>query len=1372
MATRTTATQVASVALLAMLLALGAFAFPPAQTPRSVDLNGAWRLQAAKSVDAAPAADGWQPMNLPGQAPGDLSAIWIERELETPAAWAGSRWVLRCELLEQPATVFVDGVRVGVFEPPGDALDLTAGIRPGARQTIRLFVARDAQPRLRGVFEWAGSGSLGVTGSLRLDALAPQLAVVDAFLMPSVRQKVLHARVDFHAVADRTDVTLSAHVAGQDGQPVHTFSTTVATVPAGESTQAVRFPWDDPVLWELDRPYLYTIRMTATAKDGAVLDTWGPESFGFREFWVDGREMMLNGHPCRFRLLWHWGVGDNNVAFFQGIGMNAIEIQPRNRPWFSVWGRHDEIDALADVLDHHGMALIAPLKSVEGFDPAWPDPRTEPYYTRACRMEISRYKKHPSLFVWNLGMNICVPRDHWMPPSIGQALTPEEEKVPVYTLLGRAAGIVQKLDPTRSVLSHADGNTTPIATANVYLNLIPLQEREEWLSAWGTSGKKPFSAVEFGPPYFANFWHKGAPDPQYTEYSAVFLGDEAYRMEGSNYVAQVAQMTLSNPSGHGGNHGIAGRDTAFFPVVTAFVRRTTRAWRTWGQNGGNHPWMWNVGFGGEPSGPMGCFFYTHLTGSDDELRRRPPWANPYYDVYRETQQPLLVYLGGPAARFTAKDHAFFPGETMEKQVVAVWDAGWPTAVTVEWEATLSGARIAGGTLLLSLTPAEIRKVPITFALPALDQRANGEIRLKVTQDGREFSTDLFRFQVIPRPTQAAARTVLLWDPAGDSDWVRACGVTAAVWQPGQPLNATDLLIIGRNALSGVPTLPFTADDLNRGLTVIVLEQQRDALRRFGFRAEETVSRRLFARRPNHPLLRGLEPADLADWRGSATLVPDVTPLDLNPARPRCMHWGNYGAVASVLIETPHHGAFTPIVDGEFDLRYTPLLEWRCGAGRVLFSQFDLTARVGTDPVASTLAHNLVDIARTPTRPANRQAVYIGGPQGQAFVARLQLDVDLKGSVRRLPLDAVVILGEVAATDARTTRRALDRFVESGGCVLSLPKTQTALDALLPFTVGTQRRSAHRVDDAASVIATIGDGLGPADLHWRDFGTFDLFTAAGQPPGARVLGQGFFLQVPQGKGRWLLSQVDPQPFEDAVAGTVSLLAEWPEPGYSNDGSRKADLPKPWLRLTRQRIDRLYAQLIANLGVDSSPALVRRMMTCVADPELRPPAAWQVSGPIRCSDRPVDPEPEWRAAHTNELSTVAWQEAPGGWTPSIPYRDDDFGCAYYARTIMTSSLDHEVEVPVRYKASFHTSATVWFNGRRLADLGPNRWCPRLATESVVTLKPGRNELLIRCGRTEIQAAVQDAPDVRLGPAGADLLYRDPVRFGDDPYAWFPW
>jgi beta-galactosidase len=79
---------------------------------------------------------------------------------------------------------------------------------------------------------------------------------------------------------------------------------------------------------------------------------------------------------------------------------------------------------------------------------------------------------------------------------------------------------------------------------------------------------------------------------------------------------------------------------------------------------------------------------------------------------------------------------------------------------------------------------------------------------------------------------------------------------------------------------------------------------------------------------------------------------------------RAWRRGNQGNVASVLIEKPARGDFLPIVDGGFSLQYSPLLEYREGAGLVLFCQLDVTARTERDPAAERLAANLLDYLST------------------------------------------------------------------------------------------------------------------------------------------------------------------------------------------------------------------------------------------------------------------------------------------------------------------------------------------------------------------------------------------------------------------------
>ena len=1374
-------------------------AAPPPATTRpslSLDLNGVWRAQPGTTQDKAPDAQAWGTMAVPGQARTQLKpasrdqwkdadlrsppGLWLEKQVEIPQSWQGHRIVLRSELVEQAATVFIDGKQAGVLSPPGDGVDLSAALAPGKTQTLRLFIARGQElPEGYPTNVVGLVGPLGIAGSLRLDALAPRIAVDDVFVMPSTRKKQLGAQVRLHSKAQEAQLTLRAIITETDDRPVRSTQATVQSVPAGESVQNVAFPWEDPVLWEIDRPHLYKLKVVALDAQGNVLDTWGPDTFGFREFWLDGRHMMLNGHDYRSRLLWHWGVGENNLPFYQGIGFNAVAIQPRDSNWFSGWGDHKEVDALVDSLDRRGMALYAIGRTVNGLDKTFP--QVADYYRRATQMRISRYQNHPSIFLWNISLNVGNNHEEWMPPGIGQ--TPKGERAE--HMVVKASSIVAELDPTRSVLAHAAGNIAPVASANVYLNLVPLQEREEWLSEWSRTGQRPFAGIEFGSPYSANFFRKGGPEPTFTENCATFVGDDAYRMEKTAYVEQVEPLTVTNTNGHGsasiyeGAGGkqrlqtMAANNTAFFPVVTEFVRRTNRSWRAFGHNAGSHQWMWNIGLGGTPSGPMNSYFYTDLTGTEEELRRRPEWANPFYDAFRETQQPLLAYIGGRAERFTEHDHAFFPGDEVEKQIIAIWDEGWGTELSANWRVTVGDRQVAGETVRLNLKPGEIRMAPFGFKMPDLTQAADGKIELIVSDpSGKQISTDMLAFQVIPRPAKVSpAGKVLVWDPNGESTpWLREIGLMPTAWQPGQAIGDATSLVIGRNALSGADKLSFGKDDLDRGLSVLVLEQQREALEKFGFRVAESFSRRLFPRVADHPILAGLNGHRIEDWRGTATLLPEQQPLRERPVEPRAYHWGNYGVVASLVMEVPQHGNFTPIIDGEFDMRYSPLIEWRCGKGRVLFSQLDLTGRVGADAAATLLGRNLIAYATDAESDAFRKAIYVGGPIGRKLVGDSLLDANLDGKLDALPEGGLVIIGEGASDQLKANAARLRSFVDAGGWVFSLPKTPAELNSgWIPFEPKTERRRAHRAGVEPIALAPFR-GMGPADFHWRDIAEFDVFTPAGQGSDVQVVGDGFFLLKPgaNGRGGWLFSQADPAPYSVENAGTVELPSTFPI--SRNEMNKKRQVPKPWLAYTRQRTDRMYAQIIANLGAGPGDELTKRVLQFVALPQFVTPSSWEMTGPYSDTTfeavqppEPGQPAPaaaiEWRPVEL--LNNVL--------TPK-DFANSAKQVVFYRTTV---DADHEASVPIRFNPKFETSVAAWCNGQLVQSFKAQGWGPRWAIENIVGLKKGRNDFLFKVhGDPRMPVVIQQVPDTRLGERGTDLLYRDPQRYGDDPFVWFAW
>src|SRR5262249_32295388 len=141
---------------------------------------------------------------------------------------------------------------------------------------------------------------------------------------------------------------------------------------------------------------------------------------------------------------------------------------------------------------------------------------------------------------------------------------------------------------------------------------------------------------------------------------------------------------------------------------------------------------------------------------------------------------------------------------------------------------------------------------------------------------------------------------------------------------------------------------------------IVFEQEAAVLeQRLGFRVAEYGLRRVFERLIDNPLLEGLTPENLHDWRGETIKTPPRLKYNLKPMYGPMVKWcgmdvphvwrcGNRGNVASVLIEKPSRGDFLPIIDGGYSLQYSPLIQYREGKGLILFCQMDVTGRTETD----------------------------------------------------------------------------------------------------------------------------------------------------------------------------------------------------------------------------------------------------------------------------------------------------------------------------------------------------------------------------------------------------------------------------------------
>jgi len=1157
----------AVVLLLALLASAG-------RADERVDLPRQWQLQPAESAANGPASAGWGTIVA---APfrwkhslrrvktwaklnvDTVHSLWFRQTLAIPAAWQGSRVLVDFRRIEGDAIVFCGGRRVGELRRPGGEIELTPAISFGADNELRVFVTRDYTDISRGfeqdplryrtrgprgrklpVKRWG----LGITAPVTLIRRPAPAAISGVFIRTSWREKRLTADFDIDTTQALKDARIEVTVTDGEGKTALSFGGKSGALPGGRSTQTIASDWADPIPWELESPHLYTLSARLVGPDGE-LDALLPQRFGFREIWTEGRHVYLNGHVSRWRIEWTaFGINASSISFLKLLGRNVLYAQNNPTAWWCDWSETPYYnDALLDLLDESGIGLLLPAPSVSNIrDLALRDPKARADLQREFGLWVRRYRNRPCLLAWCVSMNSFNPRNAIHPDTMGQRTNYTHHQAKA---IEDAAAMVRSRDSTRLVYGHADGNLTDLATANTYPNFMPLQEVEDYPEIWAAKGDMPYIAAEYALPYNGSFYNKS----QFlgTEFAAIYFGNEAYRQEPEALLRQTIEIGLGN-RGHGNSIGKAIPDFPMYWTLRGlYVTHSDRAWRTWGIQGW-HYFNFGVGYGNPPGAKINRF--SRYSVLKEPVTERPPWANSNFDVHRAAMQPLLAYLAGVPV-FTDKTHAYYAGETIRKQIAVVWDGPGNRRLDARWQLRQGEEVLAEDSATFEGQAGDVRFAPINWQAPAVKARAELELRLRVTEAGKSAAADTFALQVFPRPEALTLNTrIAVWDPRGKTAaWLAELGIRAAAVRPGDSLADYGLLLIGREALTPGVRLPYAPKDLKRGLNVIVFAQRPEMWEALGFRPDDLMTRRVFPGVDDSPVLDGLQTADLRDWRGRPDLLPAFRRAYEHDG-PRAPRGSNRGAVASVVLRLPAAIGFTPLLNCEFDLDYSPLLQWRYGRGSLLFCTLDFEGRISSDPAATLLAANLLRAAAKPAPKVTPLSVI--GPNESLS------NPDVLAAIRR-GARAVVL-----PRPARDLREA----------------------GFATHTVGLYRAPVP----AGPLFAAVGPRL----LRWRDAITLPAFSAEGQPEGCRVAGDGLFLLQKLGKGERLLVQVSPELLEGR---------------YADDPAKRAAM-----RVSVHRLRQLSAQLLTNAGATPDAALARRLCELRAGPAYETLATWSVLGPF--------------------------------------------------------------------------------------------------------------------------------------------------------------
>ena len=1371
-------------------------------------LNGVWKFQpAVGSAEKEPQADDWGTIRVPGSwmGPGSLPGVgkkgkswgevgpqiekaWYERTIAIPGEWAGRSIVVDFRRISTDGDVFVNGQNCGPVRWPYGEVDISKAANAGKETTLRVLVTANADAgeslaRMGYAVEKSAKNTLesaGIIGEVWLLSRPTGAHITDVFARPSVREKQIGLDVELSGIATAGEVDFTARMLDESGQEEIVFQAKTPVKAAALQTVNLKFPWEKPRLWDLGQPNLYRVVLEAK---GAGLNDAALQRFGFRELWISGRDFFLNGVKIRWRPLGGHSTPatilemDALVDGATKTGFNISQIWPSDN---YARGQANAWELWAERASEKGWPIIAAAthfgRFMDGPDgkSIWASPEGRERYAQVIQAELRRYRNEPSVMMYGTTGNIMNHAADQNPRYIGQRAKSNATAGPMVRY-EEALEVIRQADPLRPAFIHAGNRAGDVYSVNHYLNLIPLQEREEWLSDYAEHGDAPYIGIEFGVPFNTNmnrgrlnFGDAHKSEPQLTENTAAYLGAEAFRLEPRNYRRNI-RFSFSGADWSGDwntMQRLQSHPPAFQSMLSLFIRNTWRSWRTWGVTGGMIAWnqdnqLWSrVSQNKIPSAPWASgqrgAYLPEVSEANLSYLQEPAWKQlDGAKTLQEVNGPTLAWIAGKASAFTEKSHHFRDGEKVEKQIVLINDQRSAQPYTAKWTVDVGGKSLATKEETGTIEPGSNLFFPVGFTTPEnLAAAADGKISL-TAKIGERAHTDEFAFQILPAAVHPKITSpIVLFDPVGKTATTfKKLGIAFTPWN-SKPV-AGSLLVMGRESLSSRAPFSFELQGyVNAGGRVLVMTQTPDFLREsLGFRVSQFQTRRAFRVDPAHPIFAGLNDDNFRDWAGEGTLVESKPQYDAASQFNFPLYgwrWGSRHTVSSAAIEKPHLTGWRPLLECEFDLSYSPLMELDHGKGRVTLCTLDLEDQASADPAAEKVTRQLLNYAATaPLNPRAAKTIFVGSPASfESFSANGIVAENVATVPTLVSPNSLLVIGP----DAKVASSQLSTLAKSGAKVLVLAR-HTEVDALLP---GRQEHSFYQLESLPT--GPVFAGISLSDLRMRSEVDWWLFN-----PGPGVEASGLFASQREGNGVIVYTQLDP--------GAI-------------------DVKKfPWARYTRWHQTRAVNQVLANMGATFAadtaifhPSLNRMKLTNGWRIQLTAPL---VLRDWRNKDTGYDDpgiSPAGTAAVAEKFDDSKWPVATvPAWFPPLNEQSGE----YVARQTVDIPAEWNGQVLRLGLGRIKSFDTAFWNGQPVGSTDkktPDSWnVPRRYRVPANLVRTGKTVIAIRGFAADYQGGIHGSPDdlflqrVSYEKKPAPLYhpdYKDDFDYGDNPFRYYRW
>jgi beta-galactosidase len=363
----------------------------------------------------------------PPYVPADNPTGCYARDFELPDCFSGRQVFLNFDAVESCFYVWINGVRVGYSQDSklSAEFNITPYVRSG-KNRIAVQVMRWCDGSyLEDQDYWHISG---IQRSVKVYA-KPNIHIRDFKVVSSLDDSYTHGRLTAYCYVNKADgygdYRIQARLLDADGKDVIApmvediwtetpmYLRTEIIPEAGAALFTAEIP--NPVKWNAENPYLYTILFTLIAPDGSRTDFESCRT-GFRRIEIskegvillNGKRLVVRGvdrhehHPETGRAISEEWMR-HEILTMKRLNFNAVRTShyPNDPKWYDLC---DELGIyLVDEanLETHG------IQGLLSKDPDW----APAYLERAVRM-VMRDKNHPSILFWSLGNESSVGANH------------------------------------------------------------------------------------------------------------------------------------------------------------------------------------------------------------------------------------------------------------------------------------------------------------------------------------------------------------------------------------------------------------------------------------------------------------------------------------------------------------------------------------------------------------------------------------------------------------------------------------------------------------------------------------------------------------------------------------------------------------------------------------------------------------------------------------------------------------------------------------------------------------------------------------------------------------------------------------------------